>query len=149
MSGLESLAVFSIACNVMQVISFAQDTTLRLKGIYRDGCADPDQLKATSQMRDAVGSLKDALKSGQPHTKEQAKLFEVANSCSEVAEKLTSKLEEYTNTSTASTGVAKKMGKTVILGLKRSWNEHRIEELEKDLKRFQDSMETILLIQMW
>ncbi|KAE9372715.1 hypothetical protein N431DRAFT_375985 [Stipitochalara longipes BDJ] len=167
MSGAESLAIFSIACNVMQVISFAHESITFFKNLKHEGCADLSLRKAASQMRDAAKSLVDSINVNGGNTQltiEEVELLEVANECSRVAKKLSDELNKLKNETASRTmsGTietpgsaqgARKMMKTslwgtVRLGGRTWWKKGEIERLEKDLNRAQKIMETRILIRI-
>jgi hypothetical protein len=100
MSGAESLAIFGIACNVMQVISFAHDSITFFKQLHDEGCADPILRKAADQMRDATKSLMDSINVNGGNarlTAEEVELLELANECSGIAKKLSDELNNFAN----------------------------------------------------
>jgi hypothetical protein len=168
MSGAESLAIFGIACNVMQVISFAHDSITFFKQLHDEGCADPILRKAADQMRDATKSLVDSINvngSNARLTAEETELLELANECSGLAKNLSDELNKLTNgtasrpmngtagTSGTTTGAQKtvkaSLWKTARLGGKTWWKKGEIERLERDLNRAQKMMETRILIRIW
>jgi len=104
--GAESLAIFGIACNVMQVISFAHDSITVFKQLHHEGCADPSLRKAADQMRDTNNSLVDSINVNCGNarlTAEEAELLELANECSGIAKKLSDELNKLANASSSKT----------------------------------------------
>ena len=168
MSGAESLAIFGIACNVMQVISFAHDSVKFFKQLHDEGCADPSLRKAADQMRDATKSLVDSINVNGGNTRltaEEAELIELANVCSGIAKKLSDELNKLANgtaskTMSGTTGtpgtttgaqktVKASLWRTARLGGRAWWKKGEIERLDKDLNRAQKMMETRILIRIW
>ena len=171
MSGAESLAIFGIACNVMQVISFAHDSITFFKQLHDERCADPSLRKAADQMRDATKSLVDSINVNCGHatlTAEEAELLKLANECSGIAKKLSDELNKLAggtaiNTMGGTTGTPVTPGtktrsqktakisfwKTASLGGRTWWKKGEIEKLERDLNRVQKMMETRILIRIW
>ena len=165
MSGAESLAIFGIACNVMQVINFAHDSITFFKQLHDEGCADPSLRKTADQMRDATKSLVDSINVNGGNvglTAEEAELLELANECSGIAKKLSDELNKLANATaskamsgtTGTTAGAQKtvkasLWRTARLGGRTWWKKGEIERLEKDLNRAQKMMETRILIRIW
>jgi hypothetical protein len=168
MSGAESLAIFGIACNVMQVISFAHDSITFFKQLHDEGCADPTLRKAADQMRDATKSLVDSINVNSSNarlTAEEFKLLELANECSGIAKKLDDELDKLANgtlsktmsgaagppgtTTGAQKTVKTSLWKTARLGGRKWWKKGEMERLERDLNRAQKMMETRILIRLW
>jgi hypothetical protein len=171
MSGAESLAIFGIACNVMQVINFAHDTITVFKQLHDEGCADPSLRKAADQMLDATKYLVDSINVNGGNarlTVEEAELIELANECSGIAKKLSDELNRLANGTasktisgtTGTTGtpgtttgaqktVKRSFWKTARLGGRTWWKNGEIERLERDLNRAQKMMETRILIRIW
>jgi hypothetical protein len=143
MSGAESLAIFGIACNVMQVISFAHDSITFFKQLHDERCADPSLRKAADQMRDATKSLVDSINVNCGHatlTAEEAELLKLANEC----------MSGTTGTTTGAQKTVKaSLWRTARLGGRTWWKKGEIERLEKDLNRAQKMMETRILIRIW
>ena len=171
MSGAESLAIFGIACNVMQVINFAHDSITFFKQLHDEGCADPSLRKTADQMRDATKSLVDSINVNGGNvglTAEEAELLELANECSGIAKKLSDELNKLANRTVSkimgeTTGTPETPGtttggqktvkaslwRTARLGGRTWWKKGEIERLEKDLNRAQKMMETRILIRIW
>ena len=168
MLGAESLAIFGIACNVMQVISFAHDSIAVFKQLHHEGSADPRLRKAADQMRNTTNSLVDSINVNRGNarlTAEEAELLELANECSGIAKKLGDELDKLTNATSSKTmsGTAGSPGttagtqstakisfwKTARLGGRTWWKKGEIERLERDLNRAQKVMETRILIRIW
>lgn len=57
MSGLEPLAIFGLACNVIQAITFGRETISICKKIYENGSSDGSLAETATQMREATTSL--------------------------------------------------------------------------------------------
>jgi hypothetical protein len=147
MSGAESLAIFGIACNVMQVISFAHETISLFKQINEDGRSDPGLHKAASQMESATKSLTDSINpGGRATTAQEKELLKVAEECAGVAKKLT---EETNKLKIGTAAGLKKVAKIPSVLGERWWKKGQIERLEKDLGRAQKTMETHILIRIW
>jgi hypothetical protein len=168
MSGAESLAIFGIACNVMQVISFAHDCITFFKQLRDEGCADPSLRKAADQMHDATKSLVELINVNGGNarlTAEESGLLELAKECSGIAKKLSVELNKLANgtaskamsgttgTPGTATGAQKtvkaSLWRTARLGGRTWWKKGEIERLEKDLNQAQKMMETRILIRIW
>ncbi|PMD29473.1 hypothetical protein L207DRAFT_538883 [Hyaloscypha variabilis F] len=170
MSDAESLTIFYIAYNVIQVISFTHDSITVFKQLHHEGCADPGLRKATDQIRDTTKSLVDSINinSGNARlTAEEVKLLKLANECSGIAKKLSDELNKLTggtaiNTIGGTTRTPVTPGtktrpqkitkisfwKTASLGGRTWWKKGEIEKLERDLNRVQKMIETRIRIRI-
>ena len=143
MSGLESLAVFGIACNVMQTITFARDAITTFNQIRDGGSVDAQLHKAMSETRNISTELSTSIQDG---SHEDAELIKVAKECAAAAQKLINELEKLV------LGVQKGPRKTVQafgLSLKQLWKKNDIEKLEKELNRIHKIMDARIMIRTW
>ncbi|KAI7972609.1 hypothetical protein EIK77_009072 [Talaromyces pinophilus] len=99
MSGAESLAIFGIACNVMQVIGCAQDAAHLIKAIYQTGFMDPDLAQTTDYMKGGLERLKDSLEKRKPLNQDEEELLDIANGSLETARELKAELDKIAGTS--------------------------------------------------
>lgn len=148
-TGLEALG---IACNVMQVISFAGETIKLCKIIY-DGKPTPtDQLlENANQMIRHVSEVEDYLKnvpakspSGSvPATSDYKGLINIAQKCKAAAEELKKVASAASSTPTAAKGSITKTAKATYT----SWrSKSTLEKLSKSLSDHQSSMEAHILL---
>ena len=143
MSGLEPLAIFGIACNVMQTISFAQLAIATYKQIREDGSIDPQLHKAASELQTGAATLSTSI---QGSTAQDAELVKTAKKCSSAAQKIVDELNKL------APGVApgrQSFRKTISLGLNKLRKKGEIDRLEEEMNRVQGVMETRILIHTW
>jgi hypothetical protein len=99
MSGAESLAIFGIACNIMQVIGMAQDATHMIKAIYQSGSLDPDLAQTTDCIEGGLERLKNSLENGKHLIQDEQELLDIANDSLETARELKAELDKIAGTS--------------------------------------------------
>jgi hypothetical protein len=145
MSGLEPLAVFGLACNVMQVLSFSHETISLCKSIFRTGSLSPNLANNVSHLSEVCESLNDSLNSKpKPLSKDQQKLLEIAQDSLAVASQLKAEVNKIDNT--ISKG---KLSSAITGGLKATWRKGKIEKLEKSISSYQRTLESSLLAHIW
>ncbi|KAH6994657.1 hypothetical protein EDB82DRAFT_537513 [Fusarium venenatum] len=138
MSGFEALGM---ACAVFQTISFAHETTLFCRDIYR-GQKTPDSVleENASAMIQAADRVKAFCKAAAtPHEK---CLIDVAEKCTSIATKLSSEVENITE--------LHKKGKgnmvVAVRGVFESWRKkNKMNDLDNNLRRYADTMQTLLV----
>jgi hypothetical protein len=145
---MEGLAIFGIACNVIQVISFTRDAIAICKEIYSSGTAyDHDGYvnKAVRQYEGLCDDLQMKIKDGgvsfDPHEKE---LLDIAQDCLLAATKLkeaASKLVPPT--------VKGNTFRSLYSGVSAKWKEGRLQRLEVAVNKHQARLESHLLMKVW
>jgi len=146
MSGLETLAIFGLACNVMQAISFGHETISTCKRIYKNGSPDHSLAETTTQMRGASTALQKSLhEHPRPLTEDEAELVKLARDCFDVSSILSNEVAKISDMQPAKGKILSAVGQTA----KRIWKKSKIDRLEKDLNRFQLILETRLLVRLW
>lgn len=146
MAGLDALAIFGLACNVVTVISFSHETFSACKQFYENGTADPNLEESATRLISAIGPLEKLIEGkSRPLTKQQTDLIALAKSCAKVSKRLVDEVNKITD-SAAGKG---KLVKAGLLGVRRAWKKRKLEDLEKDLKRFQDAVESHVLVDLW
>lgn len=142
MSGLEAVAAFALACNIMQVVESAYKTVGACKRIYQTGEPDPALGDYGGQLRgisDALGTqLKNAVG---PLSQDDTRLRDLAVRCTTIANGLTDQIAS----------VSKSAGKRTIsssmrLAVKSRFKQGDLTRWEKDLAKVQSVMETQLLV---
>jgi len=144
MSGLEPLAALGLACNVMQLIDFARETTSICKAVYETGTPDPGLVSTIGHMTGAFENLSNSLDSarGSADPDERA-LLEVARDCQAVAKKLKAKVNKISKNTSGG-----KYFSAIIVASKANYRKRDIEKLEKSLTDHQRALETRLLGQI-
>jgi ribosome-binding ATPase YchF (GTP1/OBG family) len=137
---LDPLTCLSIACSVMQMISFSHEVTSIVKRIKKDGTADPQLREHADNLSKSSEGLEQYLQSCDlKHLpKNQADLRETASKCLETSKEIQSKMYKIDS----SRGV-------VFRALKLKWRKGDFEKLEQDMRTYQDTMQTRILVHLW
>jgi ribosome-binding ATPase YchF (GTP1/OBG family) len=137
---LDPLTCLSIACSVMQMISFSHEVTSIVKRIKKDGTADPQLREHADNLSKSSEGLEQYLQSCDlKHLpKNQADLREIASKCLETSKEIQSKMDKIDS----SRGV-------VFRALKLKWRKGDFEKLEQDMRTYQDTMQTHILVHLW
>ncbi len=145
MSGIEALAAFGIACNVMQVISFAHNAVHIGKAIYETGSLDPTLAQTTHCLAQGLERLKTSLENQPPLCAEEQELLDIANGCIVTVANLKIKLDKIASS------VAKRNRPAAFRGwLKLTFGGKKaIEKFEKELSNYQRVLENRLLLLIW
>ncbi|KAI1455212.1 hypothetical protein F4805DRAFT_285719 [Annulohypoxylon moriforme] len=137
MSGLEAL---SIACNIMQVFSFAHETISFCRAVYQgDSITEYDDHNVQSLL-----SLSDQLQNNyqgfKPQTSDEKKLEEIAKKCNIAARALKEEMG-FIRSQKARGNLAQ----TLTITVKIQWRRCRLEILGRSLRTHQRTMESYLL----
>ena len=145
MSGLEPLAALGLACNIMQIISFAHETASVCKTIYRTGSAAPNLANNVADLANVSENLKKSLSSAPGSLgKDEQELMDIANRSLAAASDLKKEVENIaTNTSKG------KLISAISGGLKATVSKRRIERLEKSMLDCQRVLESRILLRIW
>jgi hypothetical protein len=138
---LDPLTCMSIACNVMQIISFSHEIISIVKRIKKDGTADPELREHAANLSKSSDGLEEYLKSCDlKHLpKNQDDLCEIASRCLETSKKIQSKMDKIDSS----------RGGLVWRALKLKWRKGDFEKLEIDMRKYQDTMQTHILVHLW
>ncbi len=141
-TGLEA---FSLACNIMQVISFARELISTSKAIYRGQSPDATVAITAKGMSEAFEALTQSLdQTPKPVNKEDKELADVATKCQDAAAALQAEVNKTSSRRAEGSRTAAISG-TVRWILKRG----KIESLEKVLRAQLEVMEQGLLHRIW
>jgi hypothetical protein len=137
---LDPLTCLSIACSVMQMISFSREVTSIVKRIKKDGTADPQLREHADNLSKSSEGLEQYLQSCDlKHLpKNQADLREIASKCLETSKEIQSKMDKID----FSRGV-------VFRALKFKWRKGDFEKLDQDMRKYQETMQTHILVHLW
>lgn len=143
---MEALAVFGIACNVMQTISFAHEAVAGGLAIHRGECVDPN-LRYTV---DHLGSCMDALTRSiddaqQPTTQESDDLVSIAKEILATGAIINSELAKISSQSQE-----RGPGATIrawIVFVRRT--KSKLKQLGGTMRSQQHVLETQLLVRVW
>ncbi len=146
MSGLEALAAFGLACNVLQVINFVQEGVQIGKTIYDTGCLDPNLADTTDCLTRGLDGLKKSLETAtKPLNRDEQGLLDIAQSCLDIGSVLKNELDKIA-------GIASKGRQSAAL---RGWlkmimgGKKKIENMEKAMFSRREVLENQLLLRIW
>ena len=142
-SGLEPLAVFSIACNVMQTIAFTREAITTFNHIRENGTVDSQLQKDVHTVLKMSQDLSSSL---QNTHNEDAELIKTANDCDAAAQKLAGVLGKLVLQDQK--GIRKPI-KTFVLSVKKLWKNSEIVRLEKELNRIHQNMTSSVINRTW
>lgn len=149
MSGLEPLAALGLACNVLQVLSFAGEVCKHSKSFFEQGQAPETATaftKASESLTKAFNEAENiATTSPRPLTQHDEELRRIAEKCKNAAKDLRDEVENATR-------AAKAKGKrvnSVIIGFQSVTRKKKVEDLERLLKMHQKQLDTRLLVNIW
>lgn len=142
MSGLEA---FGLACNIMQVISFAGEVVSTFKAIFRGECFDSAVAITSIQLPQALEALNQSLEQApRPPNKDEMEMLDIAGQCLAAAANLRAELGKICGDD------AKGSYKVALVGTARKiLNKHKIEELEMVLRVHRETLENRLLQRVW
>ena len=125
----------------MQIISFSHEVTTIAKRIKKDGTADPELREHARNLSKSSEGLEQYLKKcNLKHLpKSQAELQDIAKKCLETSKDIQSKMDEIDST----------RGGAVMRALKLKWRKIEFERLEGDMRKYQDAMQTRILVHIW
>jgi hypothetical protein len=145
---MEALAGLSIACNVLQIVSFVHETFSLCKRLYDNGEADPTlgaNIKAvavlTQTLRQTVLSPPHAAR---PVTEADYELKRIADGCLASANHLAARLEVL--------GVSesrRSVTKTAKSAFKLWWRSGEFQRLLEEMREYQKTLDSGLLLRIW
>lgn len=142
MSGAEAVAVFALACNVMQGVEAACRTVGACKRIYQTGQPDPALDEYGSQLRDISDALETQLnKTVGPLSPDDTRLRDLAVRCTTIANGLVDQIASLSKSAGKRT-----IGSSIRLAVKSRFKQNDLSRWEKDLAKAQSAMETQLLV---
>jgi hypothetical protein len=138
---LDPLTCLSIACNVMQIISFSLEVTAITDRIKKDGTADPELREHAGNLSQSSQSLEQYLT--KCHIKQlpqnQAELRAIATKCLQTSKQIQAKMDKIDS--------ARDL--PLIGGLKLMWKKSEFEKLEQNMRKYQETMQTHILVHVW
>jgi hypothetical protein len=143
---MEALAGLSLACNVMQVMSFAHETFSLCKKIYSEGEANPSLGANAKTMAILTKALQNTIldHAAKPVTEADHELQSIARKCLDAANRLAAKLEDL--------GQANSKGhikKTVKSAFKHWWRSDELQQLRDEMREYQITLDSGLLLRIW
>ena len=143
---MEALAIFGIACNVMQVIGSAEQAIKLIKKIHESGTVNPDLVQTAHDLDVCVADLKKSL--DEPHgsiISETTEIITIAKNLLDTTTKIRTELQKVdTFRPRESRRGAVRAWLSAATGGKR-----KLDELEKELRAQQRVLDTKLLVRIW
>jgi hypothetical protein len=138
---LDPLSCFGIACNVMQVISLSIEITSIVKRIKKEGTADTDLREHAGNLSKISNELENYLKGCdlKQLLKNQVELQEITVRCLETSRGIQALIDNIDST----------RGGRVVKALKMRSKKSTFERLEKAMQKYQDTMQTHILVHLW
>lgn len=137
MSGIGALG---LACNVMQIISFAHETISFCKDVY-EGSSPNFQLQRNAQ---SLARLSEDIhrytEVPHPHTESQHELYRVADECNAAARALEEEIHFIFGHHAKGSLAA-----TLRIATKSKWRRSRLDDLDKTMHDCQNVLDTHLL----
>ncbi|KAF4878087.1 hypothetical protein CGCSCA1_v002902 [Colletotrichum siamense] len=143
MSGLEGL---SLACNVMQLIDYSQQTVSMCRSIYESGKFEPGLEAQASSLQDASSEVVTLLRSKKVAAAKtkgaERRLLDLAPKCIQYAKDLQEEIAYLT---------PRQPGKiqALVATSKAVWRKRRLERLKANLADGQKLMETLILVRIF
>ncbi|KAJ3959044.1 hypothetical protein N0V92_004376 [Colletotrichum tropicale] len=143
MSGLEGL---SLACNIMQLIDFSQQTISMCRSIYESGKFEPGLETQAISLQDASSEVMTLLRSKKVATANttgaERRLLDLAPKCIQHAKDLQEEIAYLT---------PRQPGKiqALVATSKAVWRKRRLERLKANLADGQKLMETLILVRIF
>ncbi|KAI0853761.1 hypothetical protein F5Y00DRAFT_257063 [Daldinia vernicosa] len=137
MSGLEALGV---ACNIMQVISFAHETINFCKEIYQGRSFNEYNQQSVVSLVELSAQLQTHFQQAKSQSAKEKRLSDIAQKCNVAARALEDEVKFLT-----SHHAKGNLAATIKTAVKANWRKNRLERLEKSLENYQNTMESHLL----
>jgi hypothetical protein len=145
---MEALAGLSIACNVLQIVSFVHETFSLCKRLYEDGESDPALGTNAKAMVVLTKSLQHTVfhppGATNPVTQADYELERIAKECLASADRLTTRLEAL--------GVydsRRRLTKTAKSAFKLWWRSGEFQRLVEEMREYQKTLDSGLLLRIW
>lgn len=130
---MEALAIFGIACNVMQTINFAHETISIVKRIHQSGSPEQGLVEIGQHLSEAAGNLHQELsKRPKPLNRPEHDLIETARKCMVAAKELKKEVD-YLSISDNRKGFRA----FTAVASKAIWRKRRLQRLKKALVNYQ------------
>ena len=145
---MEALAGLSIACNVLQIVSFIHKTFLLCERLYERGEANP----ALGTNAKAMAALAKILRhtvlnppgGASPVTEADYELERIAKECLTSTQCLTAKLEALEVTESR-----RSLTKTAKSAFKLWWRSGEFQKLVEEMREYQKTLDSGLLLRIW
>lgn len=144
---MDPLTAFSLVCGVIQVVDFSIKTLSKCKEVYREGSLSQyqeleDLTKHLVDVREKL-ELPAANKSiERSAASDEQSLLEVADQCSETADRLVEQLHSL------KIEAPRKRRQAILKTVKVLWEKHRIQDIQKRLDDHRNVLNTEILINL-
>jgi hypothetical protein len=138
---LDPLTSLSLACNVMQIIGFCHELASVVKRIKNDGTVDAQLREHAVHISDSSKGLEDYLKRIDTTRlpTNQSNLTDLAYKCLETSKKIQDKLGKIDGS----------RGGRIPKAFGSLWAKTELARLEKTMQKYQDVMQTQVLLHIW
>lgn len=144
MSGLEALAILGVACNVMQIISFAGEFVAVCKRICETGNPEPNLCDHGKRLTELSTGLKQTMaQSLEPLTDHDKAVVAIADECISAAQALQTEI-----ISLSAQQEPRDIKRAVWLAMKSRLRKNKVQRLERTLDGVRKSMESYLLVRI-
>ncbi|KAL9115090.1 MAG: hypothetical protein Q9227_000884 [Pyrenula ochraceoflavens] len=137
MSGIETLA---FVCNILELITFARETTNLCKGIHQGSHPDEHLRDNASSLANASAQVYAHCQARRPETSDDRALVDIAKKCNIDARALEEEVNFLTAHQRKGTLTA-----TLRTAIRTNWRKARLQRLERSLGSYRSTMETHLL----
>lgn len=141
MSGVETLG---FVCNIMQLISFACETTTLCKAVYHGRSPDRHLQEYAKALSDASSQVNSHCQGMRSQTSDEQALEIIASKCNIAARELDEEVK-FLNGHQAKGNLTA----TLRTAVRTNWRKNRLSRLERTLESYKSSMETHLLMRTW
>jgi len=142
---MEAVAIFSIACNVMQTIKFGTEVASASKSVFRQGTAtDPHFQDRVDRSRQAYETLQRSLGQFQPQNEDEYELARIGQECVDACTALSRAINRIQHPQAKGRLIA-----SVARGLQAKLKQDKIDKLKNLMEGYQSVLELRLLIRVW
>ncbi|KAK3326951.1 hypothetical protein B0T19DRAFT_459915 [Cercophora scortea] len=143
MSGMEALAAFGLACNVMQTIDFTLATVKVCKEVFRTGSLDRSKAERIAESLKVSESFNQWMLSASPMTESQREVYDLAEKAQNATLELKKEVDKLTSPSAKG-----KVITTIKHTFRGGLREKDIAKLEKNAEEWRRILESRLLAQI-
>jgi hypothetical protein len=144
---MDPLTAFGLTCNVIQVLSFANEALSLCRRVCRDGSPEPDLAYNTAHLQNLSKKLLESLNAGQTSdklSKEQYDLRQIASKLMIVTTQLSKLMDEVTVDGAPSRRTAVANTMKYLLRYKG-----KIQTLQNTMESFQNTLNSRILAHLW
>ena len=148
---MDPLTALSLACNVIQIVSFSHEIFTLANQIAKDGSPDANLAENATHLSELSQNLQDSLQSQKAKslTEQQQRLQKVAQKCLKASKDLTEELDKITWKPGPEGSNSKTQRKAVSQAWKTWWRKSKIEKLQKEMAEIERIMQSSILADLW